>query len=123
MCGLTVFSFTELPRLRRGTFKHCTAENMGREGLMGEGLMGEGLMGEGVHSAHIRLQKKLPSYVLQTTTGPDSVRFHIRACSNLRTDIRNYRIDTDRAKGLQLIRTGLLSGRKEVLTHWCIPAK
>ena len=55
------------------------------------------------------------SYVLKTAMGLDSVlEFTYR---------HNYGIDTDRATGLQLIRTGLLAGRKEVLTHWCIPAK
>ena len=36
-CSLTVFSFAELPRLRRGALKHCTAENMGKESTSHEG--------------------------------------------------------------------------------------
>lgn len=36
-CSLTVFSFAELPRLRRGALKHCTAENMGEESTSHEG--------------------------------------------------------------------------------------
>ena len=44
VCSLTVFSFAELPRLRRRTLKHCTAENMREECTSYEG--------EGLHCMH-----------------------------------------------------------------------
>ena len=52
MCAvLTVFSFTELPRLWRGTLKHCITGKHGR-GAMWEGFKGEGFMRGGFYSAH-----------------------------------------------------------------------